>query len=78
MTDEVQRARDMLHRAGSCALRAKAALNNYQHDFERGVDQANLYICDAEALLRRARAALIRDPALRADALADAPKEPDV
>jgi hypothetical protein len=77
MPDDVEKIRSMLHRAGTHALRAKAALS-FKHDFERGVDQANLHICDAEALLRRARAALIRDPALRADALADAPKEPEV
>lgn len=77
MTENVEHIRGMLHRAGTHALRAKAALD-FQHDFERGVDQAQMHISDAEALLRRARAALIRNPQLRADALADAPKEPEL
>jgi len=73
MNDDLKNVRDLLHRAGTSALRAKHCIDPKQN-LDRGIDQAQLYIHAAESLLRRARAALIRDPQLRADALADAPE----
>lgn len=76
MKSEIRKVRDLVRRSATHACRAGVLLEK-PRDLERAKDQACLDIVHAEALLQRARILLIRNPELRADALATLPPEPE-